>query len=74
MERGRAHNIRWSLGLSCSSRYALLFWTPLILYHILGAASKRKIVAEAGETVTDEQIEVGQASVSEVCAREFTGG
>ena len=47
-------------------RYALLFWTPLILYHILGAASRRKIVAEAGETMTQEQIEVGRDSVSEV--------
>ena len=48
------------------SRYALLFWTPLILYHILGAASKRKFVAEAGETVTEEEIEIGRESVSEV--------
>ena len=47
-------------------RYALLFWTPLILYHILGAASRKKYVAEAGETMTEEQIEVGRDSVSEV--------
>ena len=54
--------------LCCTCRYALLFWTPLILYHILGAASKKKYVAEAGETMTEEQIEIGRDSVSEVRA------
>ena len=60
------HSWRAHRTLCCCDRYALLFWTPLILYHILGAASKRKYVAEAGETVTDEQIEIGRDSVSEV--------